>query len=383
MTGPNPDSRDGRLEDISILYFIDAPYYGGAERYLLWIAEGARDQGASVRFLLRQGGSLGPLRRELERLDLAYDEIRVDITRNPATLWPLYSYFRSHSADLLHANLPAPYMSQNGLVAPVARSAGIPRVVTTEHLPRIARNPKRAWLKRFSTYFVDRVITVSRANARHLEWQHDVGPERIRVVYNGVPEPDLCDRSRARKELDIPEGVRFLCLIGELSARKGQRLLLDALARLHRRDDWCLWFVGEGPDRYILEQRVDELGMGSRVVLAGFRDDVSKILRAADLLVLPSELEGMPYVILEAMAMGLPVIATNVDGVPEIVVDDDTGLLIEPGDVEALSAAVQTVLDRPEMARRWGEAGRKRYLEGFRLELSVARTVDVYREILD
>jgi glycosyltransferase involved in cell wall biosynthesis len=379
---PRGEGRPPDLKGFSFLYFIDAAYYGGAERYMVWLAAGAKQAGARVRFLLRKGGALGPLRRELTRSRIGYDEMPLDLPRKPVGLFRLMTYFLRERFDLVHANLPAPYLAQNSIVAPLARASGVRAVLTTEHLPRLPTQFRRGLLKRFCTFFVDRVITVSRANARSLERLHHIGSEKIRVVYNGVPDPGPRGKLEARKELGIDENALLIIEIGELSKRKGQMLLLDAMARLHRKEGWVLWIVGDGPERYTQEQRAGELGLAQRVVFTGYREDVGRILAASDILVLPSELEGMPYVVIEAMALGLPVVASNVDGVPEVIRDGETGLLVPSGEVGPLVASLRELMRQADLRERLGRRGRQVYESGFRLDLAVSGVLDVYRELL-
>jgi glycosyltransferase involved in cell wall biosynthesis len=130
-----------------------------------------------------------------------------------------------------------------------------------------------------------------------------------------------------------------------------------------------------------LEQEADRLGVRDRVLFAGQREDVAGVLAGADVLALPSHVEGLPLVVLEAMAQARPVVATRVGGTPEIVVDGETGLLVASGDVEALAAALRSVLDDPGRARDLGDAGRQRVLERFSRETMTRRVLEIYDEV--
>jgi glycosyltransferase involved in cell wall biosynthesis len=170
--------------------------------------------------------------------------------------------------------------------------------------------------------------------------------------------------------------------VGRLCAVKGQRDAIAALPLLGRADVTLL-LAGEdieGGGAYLdaLERQASQLGVRDRVRFLGRRDDVPALLAAADALVLPSWQEGLPLVVLEAMAAGVPVVATSVGGTPEAVVDGETGLLVPPRDVPALTAAIDTLLDDPERARRLGEAGRRRVRERFDAAESTRRILGLY-----
>jgi glycosyltransferase involved in cell wall biosynthesis len=185
----------------------------------------------------------------------------------------------------------------------------------------------------------------------------------------------LCDPAYLDKVTVIPCGVfpeaydgrplgpggRKLAFVGRLVARKGVAVLIEALARVRARGvEARLDIVGEGPERPVLETLVDERDLGAAARFHGILDGagVAAVLRRSGLLVVPSFSEGLPVVIMEAMAGGLPVVASAVDGIPELVRDGDTGLLVPPGDPERLAQAILTLLHDPAMAGRMGEAGR-------------------------
>ena len=168
--------------------------------------------------------------------------------------------------------------------------------------------------------------------------------------------------------------------VGRLQAPKDPITLVRALAELGA--------TGRGGDRRrrprpaAVESEVRRLGLESVVRLAGERDDVGELLAGADLFVLSSRSEGLPLSILEAMAAGLPVVASSVGGVPELVVEGETGLLVPPGDPHALAAAMERLLDDPALRRRLGAAGRTRVSEHFDLAVARRAHLDLYRALL-
>jgi glycosyltransferase involved in cell wall biosynthesis len=194
------------------------------------------------------------------------------------------------------------------------------------------------------------------------------------VIRNGV-EPSRSDRRAA------PPGRPRLVMVGRLQAPKDPLTFVRALATLRGQDVEAV-LVGDGPDRAAVEEEVRRLGIQPAVHLLGERNDVAEVLGTAEIFVLATRSEGLPLSILEAMATGLPVIASNVGGVAELVIDGKTGLLVPPGDPEALAAAIQRLLDDLPHARRLGEAGRARAVAHFDLAAVRQAHVDLYNHLL-
>ena len=193
------------------------------------------------------------------------------------------------------------------------------------------------------------------------------------VIHNGVELP----RAVA---VESRSGPYRLVTVGRLQAPKDPLTLVRALAELRRPGEAVI--AGDGPDRPAVEREVRRLGLESVVRLAGERDDVGELLAAADMFVLSSRSEGLPLSILEAMAAGLPIVASSVGGVPELVVDGETGLLVPPGDPHALAAAIERLLDDPALRRQLGTAGRTRVSEHFDLASARRAHLDLYRTLL-
>jgi len=214
------------------------------------------------------------------------------------------------------------------------------------------------------------IVAVSEATAAGLRLQ-GYPRARIVVVHNGI-EVEPAEPVRLADDPTILEVAR-------LADVKGQRSLLRALTDL----DATAVLVGrdleqDGAYERELRAEAERLGVVDRVVFAGYRDDVPALLAGCDVFCLPSEMEGLPLVVLEAMAQGKPVVATAVGGTPELVVHGETGLLVQPGDVEALTAALAQLLADPEQARRMGEAGRERVQREFGAAAMARRILELY-----
>jgi glycosyltransferase involved in cell wall biosynthesis len=199
--------------------------------------------------------------------------------------------------------------------------------------------------------------------------------ERTTVVIRNGVEPGAVQSAGGRS------GRPRLLTVGRLQAPKDAVTLIRALGALRERPFEAV-VVGDGPDRPAVEEEIRLLGLEPAVELAGERDDVPELLASADLFVLSSRSEGLPLSILEAMAAGLPVVASNVGGVPEAVVDGHTGLLVPPSDPQSLAAAIGRLLDDPARRRRLGEAGRLRVAEHFDLAAVHQAHLDLYGRAL-
>jgi glycosyltransferase involved in cell wall biosynthesis len=213
-----------------------------------------------------------------------------------------------------------------------------------------------------------------------------VEPGRIHLVPSGVEAARFAGattrRPTARARLGLGDDAWVVAIVGALEERKGHDVLLDALATLPD-PRLLLLIAGDGSRRDALAARVAALDLGTRVRLLGRVDDVAEVLAAADVVAMPSRQEGLGVAALEAMAAGLPVIASRVGGLPEAVVDGATGLLVPAGDVGALAAALARLAADPGRARAFGAAGATRVRERFTMAGMAAATVAVYRRLVD
>jgi glycosyltransferase involved in cell wall biosynthesis len=288
---------------------------------------------------------------------------------------------RAERIDLLHTHTLAAANAVSRLAARAARVPVISHLHIENHFRR-ATAPLLRTADNLTARACAALVAVSEDTRRAYERQGY--PARIEVVYNGVdPGEDGLDRS-LRDELGIPRDAVLVGEIGRLCDVKGQRELIHAVARL---DGAHVLLVGVDLERggayqAELEREADRLGVRGRVVFAGRRGDVSRVLAELDVLALPSWTEGLPLVVLEAMAHGRAVVATPVGGTPEVVVDGETGLLVPPRDVDALADALRRLLDDPGLRNRLGEAGRRRVRERFSADAMTRRVLELYDEVL-
>jgi glycosyltransferase involved in cell wall biosynthesis len=262
------------------------------------------------------------------------------------------------------------YREERRAVRPlVDRATGrvLARPTAAERRFRVLRAPLQSLLGRWSARLADRVLAPSEATARELE--RDYGARSTAIVPNATgAAPAGTDQPDWSAEPAADQGP-FLLYVGRLRIRKGIEVLLEAMVRaLPGCPDLRLLVVGGGERAEVLRREVAEQGLEDRVALLGRRDAwrVGALLRRCRALVVPSTYEGMPLVILEAMAAGAPVVASAVSGIPEVVVDGETGWLVPPERPEELAEALRQAWHHPEEARRRGRAGTERLERLFR-----------------
>jgi glycosyltransferase involved in cell wall biosynthesis len=235
-------------------------------------------------------------------------------------------------------------------------------------------------LKSFGTAWIHRVVTVSENNRGYLMREHHVPARKIRVVPIGIPDPETARVSGIRGDLGVAGSEILIAAVGALDGRKGTDSAIRAVAKLP--GSYHLAVAGEGPKSDEYRGLAAALDVAGRVHFLGHREDIAAILRSCDLLVHPSEIDATPYVVIEAMAAGVPVIASGIYGIPELVADGETGLLVEPGDPTGLARSVEALCADPQRMAVMGRRGRKRYEDEFTIERSVSNTIAVYEELL-
>jgi glycosyltransferase involved in cell wall biosynthesis len=352
---------------------------GGAERQAMLLAKGLRRRGWRVS-VVALSGSGGAAAEELRSVGVAFIslEMRKGLA-DPRGWIRFHRWLRRERPDVLHAHLPhAAWLARwSRLAAPV------PVVIDTLHSSHTGSLGRRAGY-RCSMRLTDHVTTVSHAAASAHLAAGMVGGNNLTVLGNGIEldawAPDAQTRRAARRELGL--GDEFLWLaVGRLDRVKDYPALLNALAGLPA--PARLLIAGAGPLHAELVQLAARLGLEQRARFLGFQPKVQRWMRAADGFVLSSLREGLPMVLLEAGACGVPVVATDVGGTREAVVDGLTGWLAPACDVDALAQAMANLMRTPiEERRAMGERARKMVRERFGLESVLDRWEQLYAELL-
>lgn len=298
--------------------------------------------------------------------------------RDLARLRSLRAFLRSRRPSVIHSWL----VGANAFAYGAARLAGAGPLVASSRTSMAVPYPRRAihgWVFRHADAVIANSEAVREFTARH----YGVPRESIHVVPNGVdlrPFREAGEEASAvRRELGGGPESLLVGTLGRLSPEKNIPLFIR-MARAVAQGAPLARFVivGDGPDRAFLEGMARDAGLGERVIFTGARSDVPAILGAMDLFVLPSDTEGMSNALMEAMAAALPAVATRVGGVREILGDGAAGILVAPGDLEAMTAAVSSLLEDPARRRAMGKAGRDRIAKGYSVGAMVSATRRVY-----
>ncbi|MBN2848769.1 MAG: glycosyltransferase family 4 protein [Coriobacteriia bacterium] len=354
---------------------------GGGEKHVADLMRLLPVRGLEVGLAAPAGGDLQALAEHLG-VPIFRTDIAEGLTLAGRT--QLRSAIDAFGPDIVHA-----HGSRAAFYARLATPHAARRVVYTLHgihvdkagnsLRRQAFLIAERVLKRRTAHFV----AVSAANARKGENLGILDARRTTTVYNGVPMLDAPPASGVfRSELSIADGVPLALSVGRLTEPKDQPTLLRAWSLVRDRlPDAVLALVGAGELEGELRALAAELGLGDSVRFVAPRPDLAPAYTDADLFVLSSRWEGLPYVILEAMSFGMPVVSTRVDGIPEAVDDGVSGLLVPPSAPKALASAIVGVLDDPDTRAGMGEAGRRIVAERFGLERMADELASVYREV--
>ena len=367
----------------ALCLFTDSLEPSGVGEHMLALAADLQGQ-YRIAFVCPPSTGGDPLLARARALGLATFPLNIkpEVKTGAAPWKSFIAWLRAQRFDLLHGHAGIGWEGHGGVYA--ARLADVPVVVRTEHLPDLITDRWQRAAYRRLVPLVDRLICVSEA-ARSSFVERGVPPEKLRVVRNGIVlRPLPSDRAGTRAVLEPAPRARIVLTIGRMTEQKGHRYLLDAVpAVLARHPDVYFLWAGVGPLQSQLRAWVRTLGLEGRVWFLGRRHDVADLLAAADLFVLPSLFEGLPLVVLEAMAAGLPVVGTRVCGTAEAVHDGVTGRLVPAKDAPALATAIVEVLDDPELARRRGAAGRERVEREFSATRMARETGAIYAELLD
>ncbi|MBI5114885.1 glycosyltransferase [Candidatus Poribacteria bacterium] len=377
---------------MKVLHVFGGGVRSGVESYVLAIATGLKGQGIEhVLAPLRDG----PFISEAEGLGLRVRKVNKKFKGDPLTIYRLRKIIKDEQASIVHTN------AENGnlygrLAAAMAKT---PRVVSTIHTfyDETLRDRYRSeWVRNLiyrqdllTSRTCDALITVNAAIKERLV-MHGVAKEKIVVIPNGIGpsryehyEKEVTQVSALRARLGIAGDEMVVGTVARLSPVKNvAALVLAGKSVTDRLPKARFVIVGDGPQRQRLEKLASSLGVTSRLIFAGWQEDINQFLSIMDVFVITSLIEGSSFAILDAMALGKPVIATNVGGNPELVVDGETGRLVPFNDIDALTSSIVETLTNKDRAARMGRAGRERVQTHFRLDQMLEKTETLYRMVM-
>lgn len=367
---------------VRIVYLITGLSTGGSETALaMLLARLDRDRFHPTVVCLKNGDT--PIGAEIRSLDIPVLDLDLVRPARIGALWRLYSLFHDTRPEIVHA-----WLFHAVVVARLlGRMAGVPIVISARQNVNLG-SPFRDMVNRLTIGTDDQVIAVSEAARRVDIERAGAAREKVVVVYNGVdlgayPPVTPQMRAEARSALGLPSGIKLVGTVARLHPSKGIDCLITAAAQvLARLPHTRFLVVGDGTERAALERLARELGIADRLFFLGERRDVSFLLPGLDLFVLPSREEGMGIALIEAMASGVPVVATATGGIVEVVEDTVSGFLVPPGDANALAATIISALNAPRLADQMSTNARQRVAAMFSINTTVRRTQEIYEALL-
>jgi len=373
------------MAKIRIMEMIDKPSLGGGQTAVLLLAENL-DRGR-FEVIISSGGD-GPLAEEARQKGISYVPVSLGKRLSLGPIREITGALEENKIDILHTH--------GGIAGLYGRSAAgrarTPAVVHTLHGIHYLhyRNPFLRWLyvllERKYSRLTDRLILVCQSDLQRARRYRLAPEEKMAVILNGRdvrPELGTAEIVRRRAELGWPAGRPVVGTVSRLHRQKGVIDLLRASPKiLGAFPEVKIAVVGEGPQSRSLRRKTQRLDLEGRFLFLGERKDAAAVMSLFDIFVLPSLWEGLPFVLVEAAALGKPIVATAVDGVPEILEDKKTGLLVRPGDPSALAAAVIELLKDKDKARRLGESARTLVAPRFPVRRMIEQHQNLYLDVL-
>jgi len=371
-----------------ILFVITKSNFGGAQKYVYDIARSLPAEKFEALVTVGGTGSLVQKLKEQKIRVIPTSSLSRDInTKSDLTaFFELLKIFRNEKPDVVHLNSA----KAGGVGALAARIAGVPKIIFTAH--GWAFNEERPCYQRMvikffswlTVFLSHKTIAVSDA-IKHDTSLWPFVQNKVVVIKNGIVSPDFYYREDARKillsknTLPFPADAQIIGTIAELHKSKGLEYAIDAFAKIASTNPSLYYvIIGEGSERTNLEKVIKNNNLVGRVILAGFVEDAARLLPAFDIFVLPSVTEALGFVLLEAGLAKLPVVATRVGGIPEIIDDHTTGLLVDSRNPDALAEAIDTILMDESKARTFSNNLFNKTVAEFSLSRVVSETISLY-----
>jgi len=368
---------------LRIGYITESYVMGGVERFTSSLINHLDKDEYEVVLICRELSAVDPLVEDVrERCQVIYRTELLDEKHgisSIARIWKMRNVLKKLHLDLLHGQILGGDGGRWMLLA--ARLAGVP-VILTIHLELKEEYSKcKKWLARNLERLASAYVCVSENGKQKLIVNAGMTPDLIFVIHNGVElKSSTISRFNTRSKLSIENDVVAIN-IARIEYIKGQDILLEAIAKLGGKAPLLL-LAGDGEDREKIETKARDIGLkDDKVRFLGFRNDIPDLLAASDFFILPSRTEGLPLSILEAMASNLPIIATSIGGIPELVKDKEHGFLIPPDDVDALAEAIGLLTENSDLRDKLGENCAKQVEEHFSFDAMSKKYRELYEMI--
>jgi len=365
------------MNKLSVFHLVEDLKTGGAERVIADIVEGLDRKRFEARvWCLTRGGETAD---ELLEKGVEVRILGIWSYHNPLNIIRLSRLLKKEKPDIVHTH--GYFASVIGRLA--AKKAGLPIIITHVHSTYWEYKKRHLLIERYLSRCTHRIICCSEAVKNFVTGHEKIKEDKTVVIYNGVDEERFLpvqDPWPPRARLGIDRESPVVGTVSSLTPHKGQKYLIQAAAKIREKYPATRFLiVGDGPLRRSLEEQALELSLQSSLIFTGARRDIPDLLSLMDIFVLPSSSrEGLGIAIIEAMAMEKPTVATDIGGIPEVVQDGETGLLVRPGDSAALAKAIIELIDNPDRAKAMGKKGRNRFAQKFTRKTMLSKIEDLY-----
>ena len=368
---------------MKITFYANPKVYGGLMRHLEFLAaELAPKHGVNVIVpgMMMEKSSLA----NLSGVAISHSVIKGK--SDWKGFFRLCGELRRNLPDVFHVHLSSPGESTLAFVA--SRLSGVPVIIATEHAPSYfpLRKIYSRSVKRFCLKFIARVIALNLKSKDSLVEEYGISPDKVSVIYNGVPIAERVSqekRREMRRRTGISDDAIVVTTVSEITERKGIGMLLRVSEELMKEKTGIHFLlIGEGRQKSEFEERYKSFIDAGAIIFPGYQDDTASYLALSDIFVLPSFSEEFPFALLEAMAAGLPVVATGVGGIPEMVDHMKDGLLIKPEDQMELRAALSLLMEDADLRGRLSRNALEKIDRGFSTAAMIRQTEDLYRTLL-
>ncbi len=371
-----------------VLWMIDSLGPGGAESLMLPLLRSLKDRVEEPRVCVLYVRAGNPTAVELEKLGIRVDLMHVRNLRDLDHIWRVFKYVHSHQPDIIHTQLE----TSDILGSLIGKILKIPTIATMHTLDErpLARKIKKNWRNSLRWQCLNSAarytIAVSNFTRQHY-LRLGFRSAKMITMYNGIDLSNFTPRNAAHSAksslFGIPEDSTVITTVAVLREPKGVQYMLQAFGHVAALVPNAYYIIaGDGDHRKTLEEMAQSLGIADRVIFMGYRKDIPEILAASDLFVFPTLQDALPTVLLEAMAAGLPIIASQIGGVPEIITHGANGLLISPASPSSLSEACLRILQDEQLAARLTAAGLDTVQRRFDVQQQASSLYDLYQKVV-
>ena len=367
------------MRTINVLELTTTLEVGGTEKMIYYLARGLDKKKFNVTVACLTCG--GAIADELRRAGIDVHPLCMKSKFDVGIIYSLYSLIKEKKVDLLHTYL----FHANLLGRIVGKLAGVPVIISSERTMGYEGKHRKV-MNRITSPLATAFTANSHAVKNFMVEEIRLPEEKINVIYNGV---DLemfelkVEKEKMRKSLGVEREDMVCVTVARLDVLKGVSYLIKAARKVvEEKPNTRFLIVGDGPLKKELKKLSNRLGLDEHVFFLGLRHDIPEILKSSDIFILPSVWEGLPNAVLEAMAAGLPIVATKTAGVPELVSEGETGFLAEPKNPDALAETIIRSLSHKEKLEEMGRIGRKRVEEFFSLEKMIKENELFYEGLI-